>query len=262
MWSNWLISMTVVFILSALCWKRIRDLWKLPDGWDWLRGKLGLVLMDGAMLSKSLIQFSVDGQGCVPSLLFDLRPNYGGDMQIMVTSFKRSHACTATLRATNPAAGHHWPMPPSRLLDTHGQVWVSFLWGHCSFLSGPGMHKLLFVPSESLFPQSYVSSGMSMVELMVTSSKRAYAIPRSILPRAPSHEAVHCWPIPLQERFKHGSGSVSAGSLGPGGHKVCFSPLRVSGAHGFDSKCNFTSPTLLLGQHCAATTPVLHHKEQ
>ena len=30
------------------------------------------------MLSKSLKQFSVDGQGCVPSLLFDLRPNYGG----------------------------------------------------------------------------------------------------------------------------------------------------------------------------------------
>ena len=29
-----------------------------------------------AMLSKSLIQFSVDGQGYVPSLLFDLRPNY------------------------------------------------------------------------------------------------------------------------------------------------------------------------------------------
>ena len=31
-----------------------------------------------AMLSKSLIQFSVDRWGCVPSLLFDLRPNYGG----------------------------------------------------------------------------------------------------------------------------------------------------------------------------------------
>ena len=28
------------------------------------------------MLSKSLIQFSVDGRGWVPSLLFDLRPNY------------------------------------------------------------------------------------------------------------------------------------------------------------------------------------------
>ena len=27
---------------------------------------------------KSFIQFSVDGRNCVPSLLFDLRPNYGG----------------------------------------------------------------------------------------------------------------------------------------------------------------------------------------
>ena len=32
----------------------------------------------GPMLSKSLMQFSVDGWDCVPSLLFDLRPNYGG----------------------------------------------------------------------------------------------------------------------------------------------------------------------------------------
>ena len=30
------------------------------------------------MLSKSLIQFSVDGRGCVPSLLFELKPYYGG----------------------------------------------------------------------------------------------------------------------------------------------------------------------------------------
>ena len=41
-------------------------------------GGNSLVLMGGAMLSKSLIRFSVDGWGCVPSLLFDLRPNYGG----------------------------------------------------------------------------------------------------------------------------------------------------------------------------------------
>ena len=31
---------------------------------------MGLVLMGRAMLSKSLIQFSVDGLGCVSSLLF------------------------------------------------------------------------------------------------------------------------------------------------------------------------------------------------
>ena len=58
--------------------RRIKGLWKFPDGRDWLRGKLGLVLKGGAMLSKSIIQFSVEGRGCVPFLLFDLRPNYGG----------------------------------------------------------------------------------------------------------------------------------------------------------------------------------------
>ena len=31
-----------------------------------------------------------------------------------------------------------------RLLDTHRQVWVSLLWGHCSFLLGPGAHKVFF----------------------------------------------------------------------------------------------------------------------
>ena len=31
------------------------------------------------MLSNSLIQFSVNGQGCVPSLLFDLKSNYCRD---------------------------------------------------------------------------------------------------------------------------------------------------------------------------------------
>ena len=37
-----------------------------------------LFLMGRAMLSKSLIQFSVDGRVCVTSLLFDLRPNSDG----------------------------------------------------------------------------------------------------------------------------------------------------------------------------------------
>ena len=63
--------------MSALWGIRIRGLWKLPDRRDWLCRKLGLVLMGMATLSKYLIQFSVDGQGCIPSLLFDLRPNCG-----------------------------------------------------------------------------------------------------------------------------------------------------------------------------------------
>ena len=38
----------------------------------------GAIAFSRDKLSNSLIQFSVDGRGCVPSLLFDLRPNYGG----------------------------------------------------------------------------------------------------------------------------------------------------------------------------------------
>ena len=38
-------------------------------------GQLDLVLIGGTMLSKSLIQVSVDGQGCVPSLSFGLQAN-------------------------------------------------------------------------------------------------------------------------------------------------------------------------------------------
>ena len=78
------------------------------------------------------------------------------------------------------------------LLDTYRQVWVSLLWGDCSFLLGPGVYKVLFVPSRSLFPQSCVSSGSSMVGLMVTCSKKSYAISRSAAPTAPAPVVVHC----------------------------------------------------------------------
>ena len=40
----------LVFSLSALWWRRVRGLWKLPDARHWLRGKFGLVLMGGAMI--------------------------------------------------------------------------------------------------------------------------------------------------------------------------------------------------------------------
>ena len=52
-------------------------MWKLLDGRNSRWGNLRLILMGRAILSKYLIQFSVDGQGCVPTLLFGLWPNYG-----------------------------------------------------------------------------------------------------------------------------------------------------------------------------------------
>ena len=148
--------------------------------------------MGRAMLSKSLIQFSVDGWGCVPSLLFTWGQTMVEVTKIMTTSFKRSHAGTATLSAPTLQQATADPRLRWRLLDAPWKVWVSLLWGHCSFLLGPGAHKVLFVPSKSLFPQSCVSSGGSMVGLMATSSKKAYAIPRSTAPRAPAPAAVHC----------------------------------------------------------------------
>ena len=65
-----------------------------------------------------------------------------------------------------------------------------------------------------------------MVGLMVTSSKRAYAIPRSAAPRAPAFD------LYLQRTLKHSSGSVSVESLGPGAHKVCLSPPSITGKYG------------------------------
>ena len=37
-----------------------------------------------------------------------------------------------------------------KLPDTHSQVWLSLLWGHCSFLLGLGEYTVLFVPAKSL----------------------------------------------------------------------------------------------------------------
>ena len=148
-------------------------------------GKLGLVLMGGAMLSKSLIQFSVDGQGCVPFLLSDLRPNYGGgneDNGDLLHKVPCTHCCTQCPQpCSRPPPTHASARDSWTLMGKSGSV---SLGGHCSFLLDPGVHQILFVPSNSLFPESCVSSGGSMVALMATSSKRAYAISRSAASRA------------------------------------------------------------------------------
>ena len=114
-------------------------------------GKLGLVLMDGTMISKSLIQFSVDGWGCVPSLLFDLRPNYGrGNGSNMQPPLKGlcQNCCTDAL---DPTAGHCSPMSlpeiPGHSRASRAQSLVG------SLLLFPGSWCTQgFVPSRSLFP--------------------------------------------------------------------------------------------------------------
>ena len=62
-------------------------------------------------LSKPLIQFSIVGWSYVPSLLFTWGQTMVEVVKIMATSFKRSHACIATLSDPSCAAGHCWPTP-------------------------------------------------------------------------------------------------------------------------------------------------------
>ena len=112
-------------------------------------------------------------------------------MKIMATSFKRSHAGTATLSVPNPAAGHCQPMP---LLETAGHSQASLgqsLVGYL-FLYPGSCTQGSVCALKCLCLQSCVSSGGSMVGLMATYSKRAYAIPRSASSRAPAPAAVHC----------------------------------------------------------------------
>ena len=84
------------------------------------------------------------------------------------------------------------------------------------------------MPSKSLFPQSYVSFGGSMVGLMVTSSKSIIPYPGLLHPE----------PLPLQQStadpylFRRHSNTVLPESLGPSAHKVCLNPLSISGRYG------------------------------
>ena len=74
------------------------------------------------MLSKSLIQFSVDGWSCVPSLLLAWSQTMVEVMKIMVTSLKISQACAAAVHAPNLAAGTMDPRLHRRLPNTQRQV--------------------------------------------------------------------------------------------------------------------------------------------
>ena len=120
------------------------------------------------------------------------------------------------------------------------------MWGLCSFLLGPGSHKVLFVPSKILFPQFCVSSGVSVVGLMAASSKRAYVIPGLL----------HHEPLPLQQAtadpyLRGGSTQVWLSLCGVSGSWCAQGFVGVLLASlagmGFDSKCDFAPPTILLG---------------
>ena len=72
-------------------------------------------------------------------------------MKIMVTSFKSSRVCTATLSSPNPAEATTNPHLCWRLPDTHRQVRESPV-GSLLFSPGFLMHKVLLCPPRVYFP--------------------------------------------------------------------------------------------------------------
>ena len=79
-------------------------------------------LMGGVMLSKSLIQFSVDGWGCVPSLLFDQRPKDGGGNEVNDDLLQKVPCRHCLFSVYDSATGHS---QPTLLPETPGHLQAS-----------------------------------------------------------------------------------------------------------------------------------------
>ena len=155
----------------------------------------------------------------------------------MVTSFKRSHACTATLSAPNPAAGHSRPTPLPETPHGHSSGTLTGKSGSVScgviapFFWVLVCTRFCLSPPRVCFP--------SLVQALVA----LWWVNGNLLQEGLCHTQVYCVQSPCPHSSplltctssgepKHSSVSVSVGSLGPGAHKVCLSPLSVSGGYG------------------------------
>ena len=142
-----------------------------------------------------------------------------GVMKIMVTSFQRSHACTAALSAPILQQATADSRLCRRLLDLHGQVWVSILWGHCSFLLGPGMHLQESIsPVLCKFCQLYGGVNGDLLQeglfhSQVCRTQSPCPCGRALLTHTSAGDT---------QTLKGRSGSISMGS--PGAHKILFKP--------------------------------------
>ena len=132
----------------------------------------------------------------------------------MATSFKRSmHALLHSVPPTLQQATAD-PRLHQRLLNTEGQVWVSLLWDHCSFLLNPGANRVLVVSCKSLFPQFCVSSDSSMW----------------VNGDLPQEGICHTQVCSTQSPCPCGSPLLTCISIGDAQTQVC---LRLSGVPGF-----------------------------
>ena len=109
----------------------------------------------------------------------------------MATSFRRSHARTASLNAPNPVAGHHQPTPPP---ETPGHSQASLgqsLVGSLLFLQGPGAQGSVCALQESI-SQSCVSSGSSMLGVKGNLFQEGLCHTQVCCTQSPAPVADHC----------------------------------------------------------------------
>ena len=150
-------------------------------------------------------------------------------MRIMVTSFKMSHACTSTLRVPNPAAGHHQSTPPR---ETPGHSWAS--------LDQSLVGSLLLYPG-SWCTQGSVCALRESVSPVLCKFWWPYGGANSnLLQEGLYHTQVCCTqsPCPCSRPLLTHTSSGDAqtqfclslcGTPGSCAHKVCLSPLSISG---------------------------------
>ena len=153
---------------------RIRGLCRLPNGRDWLWGKLGLSLVSRAMLSKSLIQLSADDWNCAPSLLVVCPEatqswSLSSMVGLMATS-KRTYP-----KKTSQDCFCQCPCPCGRSilihvstgdLQTLTEMYDTIsCGGHYSFPLGASAQKFIRVSSKSLWHLFYCLIGASSLSL-------------------------------------------------------------------------------------------------
>ena len=153
-----------------------------------------------------------------------------GVLKINLTSCKRSHAALLQIVSPTLQQATADPCLCRRLPDTHRQVWVSFCGVTAPFSWVLGHTSFCLCPQRVCF-QSCVSSGVSGT------------VNGDLLQEGLCHNQVYwtqslcpCSRLLLTHTSagdtQHSSVSVFVVSLGPGAHKVCLSPLRVSGGYG------------------------------
>ena len=149
-------------------------------------------------------------------------------MKIMATSFKRSPAHTAALCASDPAAGHH---QPTHLLETPGYSQASLgqsLVGSLLLSPGSWCTRFCLRPPRVYFPvlckfwQLYgrvigilLQEDIFHTQVCCTQSSYLCSSPLLTCTSTADTQTQFCLCL--------------CGSLGPGTHKVCLSPLSTSG---------------------------------